>query len=413
MTLASAGRANVKLWDIASGKFLLDVDAGNYVTALAFSPEGRKLAVGSIAAFGDADSVNVWELEPGRGIGSLRGLSRCVIKTILSPDGRLVAALSNDWHVGVSDRATHRLIQVLEVTPGSFTDNAALAFSSDGRRLAYSAGREASLWDVATGEPIKTWRLAEGLSDRLAFAEANRLLLFRVETETGRGDQDRSGRSTRRNVSPRLPGAGPARPLTPSGRSRRSGTATCMSFTSACSPDGKYYVVGEGPGRLARASVTRIANLYEGPTGRELGTLPAQTPINLQGGASFGFDTTGTVLNFAYLARERRTFFLDMPSRAILRQFDEFPQCLGPRAKRWLMNSRATADQPQALTLFEQDRPEPLVKFVLDLGNAAGIGRPQFSPDGLHLVWGNPSGGVTVVDLVEVNRRLSELGLGW
>ena len=87
------------------------------------------------------------------------------------------------------------------------------------------------------------------------------------------------------------------------------------------------------------------------------------------------------------------------------------PQCLGPGAKRWLMDSAATAINPAAMTLFEQDHPEPLIKFVLDLEGTRGP-RPQFSPDGLHLVWGNPSGGVTVVDLVEVNRRLSELAWG-
>ena len=66
-----------------------------------------------------------------------------------------------------------------------FPDNAALAFSPDGRRLAFSAGHEASVWDVMTGEQVKSWRLSEGLGDRLAFPGPNRLLLFRVETESG------------------------------------------------------------------------------------------------------------------------------------------------------------------------------------------------------------------------------------
>jgi hypothetical protein len=65
------------------------------------------------------------------------------------------------------------------------------------------------------------------------------------------------------------------------------------------------------------------------------------------------------------------------------------------------------------LTLLERDREEPLVTFVLDLGGIEWAGKPRFSPDGLHLVWGNPRGGVTVVDLVEIQRRLSEVGLGW
>jgi len=408
MTLASAGRGNVQLWDIASGQFLLNVGAGNYVTALAFSPNGRQLAVGSIAAFGDPDSVNVWELEPGRGIDSLRGLSQSVFTATFSPDGRLVAALSNDWRVGIWDRAAHRLLHVLEVTPGSFTDNAGLAFSPDGRRFALSAGHEASLWDTASGELIKTWKLSEGLSDRLAFPEPNRLLLFRVETETGEVGPFSEFPASKYPRVCRARDLLGAEPLKPVAEIR---DFNLHVFASECSPDGKYYAI-EGQ-RGSPGNVTRVANLYEGPTGKKLGTLPTQNTVSFPH-ASFSFDSTGTVLYYFYKqAEEHRSYLLEIPSRAVLRQFDDTPYCLGPRANRWLMASSATADQSFALTLFEQDRPKPLIKFVLDLGNTAGTGNPQFSPDGLHLVWGNPSGSVTVVDLVEVQRRLAVIGLGW
>ncbi|MFI5461157.1 MAG: WD40 repeat domain-containing serine/threonine protein kinase [Isosphaerales bacterium] len=406
MTLASSGRGFVQLWDIASGQFLLNVGAGNYVTALSFSPDGRRLAVGSIGAFGWPDSVDVWELEPGRGIESLRGLSGFVLTSIVSLEGRMVAALSNDWHVGIWDRSAHRLLHVLEVTPGFFLDNAALAFRLDGRQLAYTAGREASLWDVATGEAIKTWRLPAGLVDQMAFTESNRLLVFREETETCEVGPFRNFDARKYPRVCRVRDLLGHEPLKPLAEIR---DCNLHVFHAACSPDGRYYVVEGKGGAVGRE--TRIANLYEGPTGKKLGTLPSQSPPNWDS-ASFKFDTTGTVLSFVSFTKELRTFLLEMPSRAVLRQFDEVPQCLGPRARRWLMDSAATGDQPRALTLFEEDRQEPLIKFVLDLGNNLGTGKPQFSPDGLHLVWGT-SGGVTVVDLVEVNRRLSELGLGW
>jgi WD40 repeat protein len=244
MTLACTGRASVRLWDIASGQFLLDVHAGNYASALAFSPDGRRLAVGSIGAFGSRDRLEVWELEPGRGIDSLRGLLSSVLSATVSPDGRLVAALSNDWHVGIWDRATHRLFHVLEVTPGIHPDNAALAFSPDGRQLACSAGREASLWDVATGEAIKTWRLPAGLVDQMAFNEPNRLLLFREETETGEVgpfsefDPIKYPRVCRVRD---LLGREPLKPLA------EIRDCNLHVFHAACSPDGRYYVV-EGKG---------------------------------------------------------------------------------------------------------------------------------------------------------------------
>ncbi len=184
-TLASAGGGKAQLWDLASGQLLLNVDASNYTAALAFSPDGRRLAVGCVAAFGGADKVDVWELEPGRGIDSLRGLSQSVFTAVFSPDGRLVGALANDWRVGIWDRASRRLLHVLEVTRGSFPDNAALAFSPDGKQFAFSADHEASLWDVVTGELVKTWKIPEGLSDRLAFPERE------SATALPRGDGER------------------------------------------------------------------------------------------------------------------------------------------------------------------------------------------------------------------------------
>jgi len=404
MTLASAGRGDAKLWDVGSGQFLLDISAGNYVTTLGFSPDGRRLAVGSIAAFGNPDEVDVWELESGRGIDSLRGLLRSVFTPIFSRDGRLVAALSNDWHVGIWDRAAHRLPYVLEVTPGAQTDNAALAFSPVGRQLAFSAGHEASLWDVTTGELVKTWKLSEGLSDRLAFAGPNQLLLFRVETETGEfgpfGPVDPIKYPRVCRVRDLL-GADPIKPVA------EIRDCNLHVFGSECSPDGKYYVVEGLAG--SRGNVRRVANLYEGPTGTRIGDLPTQNSVTLDW-ASFGFDSTGSVLSYFYeKAETSKTYLLEMPSRAVIRQFDQTPRCLSPRAKRWLMPSTASADQPGFLTLYEQDHHDPLVNLMPD----PTIGNPQFSPDGSHLVWGNASGTVTVVDLVEVNSRLTGIGLGW
>ncbi len=249
-----------------------------------------------------------------RGVASmsLRGLSRSVFTSVFSPDGHLIAALSNDWHVGIWDRTSHRLVHVLEVTPGSFTDNAGLAFNSDGRRFAFSAGREASLWDVATGEAIKTWRLPEGLSDRLAFPEPNRLLLFREETESGEvGPFGPVNAPKHRRVCRvrDLLGLDPLKPLA------EIRDCNLHIFASECSPDGKLYVIeglGGSPGK-----VTRIANLYEGPTGKKLGALPTQVASDWHA-AWFKFDPTGTVLTYD-CSKERRTLLLEMPSRAVLR----------------------------------------------------------------------------------------------
>src|SRR5262249_1329096 len=96
-----------------------------------------------------------------------------------------LAALSHDWRVAVWDLAMGRLRYVFAVPRGLFADNAALAFSPDGRLFAFSAGNEAKLWDLASGRELRSWPLAPGLVAHLASHPAGKLLLFRVET---RGD---------------------------------------------------------------------------------------------------------------------------------------------------------------------------------------------------------------------------------
>src|SRR5262245_9074298 len=182
MTVASGGRNEVRLWDLATGRILLGVEGQDYATGLAFSPDGTKLAVSRQKVFKDA-SVSIWNLEYGRGQLQLRGLVARPEMIRFSPDGKLVAALSHDWQIGVWDLRTGFLRYVLQCPRGRFADNVALAFSPDSRQLAASAGREARIWDLEKGTELKTWRLPEGLQDHLAYEPTGkRLISVRLET---------------------------------------------------------------------------------------------------------------------------------------------------------------------------------------------------------------------------------------
>ncbi len=181
-TLASGGRGEVRLWDVATGRMLLRIPTGDYIASLAFSPDGRRLCCGTQPPAGDRPQVFVWDVELGRGISTHRGLASQVAKVCFSADGKRLAALAHDWQVGIWDLPSGRLLHVVDGPKGFAADNAGLAFSPDGRRFAMSAGREARLWDVETGETAKSWKLPLGISDSLAFAAADKLLLLRAET---------------------------------------------------------------------------------------------------------------------------------------------------------------------------------------------------------------------------------------
>jgi WD40 repeat protein len=185
-TLASAGRGKARLWDVATGRLLMNLASRDYMTGLAFSPDGRQLALSSLTIFAGG-GVDVWDLEPGRGIQTLRGLATPVAKVCYSPDGKRVAALAHDWRVAVWDAGDGRLHQVWEAPRGLLTDNAGLAFSPDGGRLACSASGGAKLWEVDSGKELRSWtNLPPSLQDTLAFHPAGRLLLFRMETRGGK-----------------------------------------------------------------------------------------------------------------------------------------------------------------------------------------------------------------------------------
>ena len=88
--LASGGREETRLWDVATGRCVLrvrDSHGMDYITGLAFSPDDRKLAVSSRGIF-VPPAVTVWKLETDRGLRRLRGLSGQLESIVVSPDGR-------------------------------------------------------------------------------------------------------------------------------------------------------------------------------------------------------------------------------------------------------------------------------------------------------------------------------------
>jgi hypothetical protein len=63
--------------------------------------------------------------------------------------------------------------------------------------------------------------------------------------------------------------------------------------------------------------------------------------------------------------------------------------------------------------LFERnERADSLLEIVRDV-QAVNDHNFQFTNGGRYLILGNAGGTLTVCDLIEVNRRLSELKMGW
>jgi hypothetical protein len=169
--LSGAGDGSLILWDLATGKVLLDFFTDSLaVNTVAFSPDGRTTLSG-----GNSSKVKLWDIATGKRLRNFwdpaivlrTGESNSephaqwahfasVTSVAFSPDGR--SALSGSW----SSEGEDAVLKLWEVATGkpirAFTGQSqtvqSVAFSLDG--LTALSGSPLRLWDVATGKELRT-----------------------------------------------------------------------------------------------------------------------------------------------------------------------------------------------------------------------------------------------------------------
>ncbi len=169
-TLAIAQGGELLLHEVITGRARVRLAGhlGHQVYALAFSPDGRLLASGS----GDA-TIKLWDVGTGQERARLVGHTSSVEAIAFDPSGKLLVSGSRDqdvrlWAVcadveGESKPAPAWRERAVLAWPGYYV--AAAAFDRDGKRLvavgnavrgATQAGPGVRVWDVATGKPLHT-----------------------------------------------------------------------------------------------------------------------------------------------------------------------------------------------------------------------------------------------------------------
>ena len=141
--IATGSAVGVRVWDAVTGEELLSLEHGHWVGSVAWSPDSRRIATGSI--FGD---VRVWDAVTGENVLSLEHDHR-VGSVAWSPDGRRIAT-GSAVGVQVLDAVTGE--DLFSLGYGHWVDS--VAWSPDGSRIAAGSDGGVRVWDAATGKEL-------------------------------------------------------------------------------------------------------------------------------------------------------------------------------------------------------------------------------------------------------------------
>lgn len=236
----------VYLWDVRTGRLrreLKNIPEG--VTSVAFSPDSKWLAVGGWSGgvvTPTKGEVKVWDVRTGRLKHTLKGGNNSIIEVAFSPDGKLLAGGGYDARVRLWDTRSGRLKRVLEAQAYV----GAVAFAPDGKSIAAGSGEMEStagateIWDVRTGRLKR--RLKDNAVRDLAFSRDGRTLA----TASDVGDYEKpTGDITLWDVQ--------------TGKLKRRFKHTASIFSIAYSPNGKI---------RANSDKSRTLRLCDARTGR-------------------------------------------------------------------------------------------------------------------------------------------------
>jgi tetratricopeptide (TPR) repeat protein len=212
----------LQVWEVGSGATLYsNLAHQSSVTSVAFSPNNLLLATGS-----RDNTVKLWEADTGQELQILRGHKGEVSAVAFSPDGEWLVSSSHDRLIKIWRVVTGREAQTLE---GHTMQVTAAIFTPDGQTIVSAS------WD----KTIRLWNIATGLTTRILTGHSKGVGSLAVSPASeANGSNGRWLASGGEDATVKL------WDLT-TGREARTFSGHCNSVTSvAFSPDGELLAAG-------------------------------------------------------------------------------------------------------------------------------------------------------------------------